>query len=388
MKLPLNYSAKSLFVRKTTTIVTIFGISLVSFVYAAVLMLSGGIKETLVQTGSPDNAIIIQRSSITETTSSLTRDHANILKSYPGIARNAEGRLIATPEVMVIVNLKKKDSDDIVNAPLRGTETNVFDLRQNVKLIEGRMFTPGTSEIVVGTAARRNYEQCKIGDKLFFGKREWNVVGVFDAGRNGFDSEVWGDTEQFMQAFRRPLYSSMTVKLTGQEAFENYQALADNDKRLRVDVKQEQQFYADQSESIAGFIRILGTVVTTIFSIGAIIGAMITMYAAVANRTREIGTLQALGFSRKSILLGFLIESSLLAMIGGLIGLLVASGLSQFSISTVNFDSFSEMEFRFSLSTETITNVLLFALFMGFSGGFLPAVRAARLKVVDALRSV
>ncbi len=388
MKLPLNYSAKSLFVRKTTTIVTIFGISLVSFVYAAVLMLSGGIKETLVQTGSPDNAIIIQRSSITETTSSLTRDHANILKSYPGIARNAEGRLIATPEVMVIVNLKKKDSDDMVNAPLRGTETNVFDLRQNVKLIEGRMFTPGTSEIVVGAAARRNYEQCKIGDKLFFGKREWNVVGVFDAGRTGFDSEVWGDTEQFMQAFRRPLYSSMTVKLTDQEAFENYQALADNDKRLRVDVKQEQQFYADQSENIAGFIRILGTVVTTIFSIGAIIGAMITMYAAVANRTREIGTLQALGFSRKSILLGFLIESSLLAMIGGLIGLLVASGLSQFSISTVNFDSFSEMEFRFSLTTETITNVLLFALFMGFSGGFLPAVRAARLKVVDALRSV
>ncbi len=388
MKLPLNYSAKSLFVRKTTTIVTIFGISLVSFVYAAVLMLSGGIKETLVQTGSPDNAIIIQRSSITETTSSLTRDHANILKSYPGIARNAEGRLIATPEVMVIVNLKKKDSDDMVNAPLRGTETNVFDLRQNVKLIEGRMFTPGTSEIVVGAAARRNYEQCKIGDKLFFGKREWNVVGVFDAGRTGFDSEVWGDTEQFMQAFRRPLYSSMTVKLTDQEAFENYQALADNDKRLRVDVKQEQQFYADQSENIAGFIRILGTVVTTIFSIGAIIGAMITMYAAVANRTREIGTLQALGFSRKSILLGFLIESSLLAMIGGLIGLLVASGLSQFSISTVNFDSFSEMEFRFSLTSETITNVLLFALFMGFSGGFLPAVRAARLKVVDALRSV
>ncbi len=388
MKLPLNYSAKSLFVRKTTTVVTIFGISLVSFVYAAVLMLSGGIKETLVQTGSPDNAIIIQRSSITETTSSLTRDHANILKSYPGIARNTEGRLIATPEVMVIVNLKKKDSDDMVNAPLRGTETNVFDLRQNVKLIEGRMFTPGTSEIVVGAAARRNYEQCKIGDKLFFGKREWNVVGVFDAGRTGFDSEVWGDTEQFMQAFRRPLYSSMTVKLTDQEAFENYQALADNDKRLRVDVKQEQQFYADQSENIAGFIRILGTVVTTIFSIGAIIGAMITMYAAVANRTREIGTLQALGFSRKSILLGFLIESSLLAMIGGLIGLLVASGLSQFSISTVNFDSFSEMEFRFSLTTETITNVLLFALFMGFSGGFLPAVRAARLKVVDALRSV
>lgn len=388
MKLPLRYSAKSLFVRKTTTIVTILGISLVSFVYAAVLMLSGGIEETLVQTGSDDNAIIVQRSSISETTSSLSRDHANVLKSLPGIALNNDGRLIATPEIMVLVNLKKKGTVDMANVPLRGTEQNVFDLRENIHFKEGRMFTPGTSEIIVGSAAQRNYEGCNVGQKLFFGKREWLIVGLFDAGRTGFDSEIWGDVEQFMQAFRRPLYSSMTIKLPGKENFEHYENLVKNDKRLRVDVKRESQFYADQSESLAGFIRILGTVVTTIFSIGAIIGAMITMYAAVANRTREIGTLQALGFSRLSIVGSFLAESSLLSLLGGMIGLLIASLLTQFSISTTNFDSFSEMEFRFSLTLDTIKSVLVFSFFMGFFGGFLPAVRAARLKVVDALRSV
>jgi len=388
MKLPLRYSAKSLFVRKTTTIVTILGISLVSFVYAAVLMLSGGIEETLVQTGSDDNAIIVQRSSISETTSSLSREHANVLKSLPGIALNNDGRLIATPEIMVLVNLKKKGTVDMANVPLRGTEQNVFDLRESIHLKEGRMFTPGTSEIIVGAAAQRNYEGCNVGQKLFFGKREWLIVGLFDAGRTGFDSEIWGDVEQFMQAFRRPLYSSMTIKLPGKENFEHYENLVKNDKRLRVDVKRESQFYADQSESLAGFIRILGTVVTTIFSIGAIIGAMITMYAAVANRTREIGTLQALGFSRLSIVGSFLAESSLLSLLGGTIGLLIASLLTQFSISTTNFDSFSEMEFRFSLTLDTIKSVLVFSFFMGFFGGFLPAVRAARLKVVDALRSV
>jgi len=388
MKLPLRYSAKSLLVRKTTTIVTILGISLVSFVYAAVLMLSGGIEETLVQTGSDDNAIIVQRSSISETTSSLSREHANVLKSLPGIALNNDGRLIATPEIMVLVNLKKKGTVDMANVPLRGTEQNVFDLRENIHLKEGRMFTPGTSEIIVGAAAQRNYEGCNVGQKLFFGKREWLIVGLFDAGRTGFDSEIWGDVEQFMQAFRRPIYSSMTIKLPGKENFEHYENLVKNDKRLRVDVKRESQFYADQSESLAGFIRILGTVVTTIFSIGAIIGAMITMYAAVANRTREIGTLQALGFSRLSIVGSFLVESSLLSLLGGTIGLLIASLLTQFSISTTNFDSFSEMEFRFTLTLDTIKSVLVFSFFMGFFGGFLPAVRAARLKVVDALRSV
>jgi ABC-type antimicrobial peptide transport system permease subunit len=388
MRLPFTYSSKSLFVRKTTTLVTIFGISLVSFVYAAVLMLSSGIEETLVQTGSPKNAIIVQRSSISETTSTLTREHANILKSFPGIALTPEGELIATPEAMVLVNLAKKNTTDMVNAPLRGTLLNTFDLRPGIKMIEGRVFQPGTSEIIVGAAARRNYENCDIGDEIFFGKRYWKVVGIFDAGRTGFDSEIWGDVEQFMQAFRRPLYSSMTVQIPDNDKFKRYQELADNDKRLRLDVKRESQFYADQSENLAGFIRILGTVVTTIFSIGAIIGAMITMYAAVANRTREIGTLQALGFSRKSILSGFLIESLLLAVIGGLIGLVVASFLTQFSISTTNFDSFSEMEFRFSLTLDIVQDVLIFSLFMGFTGGFLPAVRAARLKVVDALRNV
>ncbi|MBC8042784.1 MAG: ABC transporter permease, partial [Rhizobacter sp.] len=238
-----------------------------------------------------------------------------------------------------------------------------------------------------GSGAARMFENIAVGSIITFAQRKWTVVGLFDAGKSGFDSEMWGDIAQVSQAFRRDGFSSFTARVPSESALAAFQAEIAKDNRLRVDVKSEKKFYADQSEGLATFIGVLGLMVSIIFSTGAVIGAMITMYAAVAGRTREIGTLQAIGYSRGDIVLAFILESSAIAIIGGLIGILLATLLSFLSFSTTNFDSFSETEFRFSLSPAIILNSMIFAWVMGLLGGVLPAIGASRLKVVDALRS-
>lgn len=362
------------------------GIALVAFVYAGVLMLANGIRETLVATGLNENAIVVQRSSLSEVTSGITRDAVNVLMSIQGIEPGLDGGPLAVAETNVLVNLPKRDAGDVVIMTTRGTTPNVLAVRPNVKIVEGRFFTPGTSEIIVGSATRKNFENCEVGSTIKFSQREWQVVGVFDAGRSGFDSEIWGDVDQFMQAFRRDVFSSLTFRMPTDAALTAYKTEVERDNRLRVDVKREDVFYGEQSESLSTFIRILGTIITAIFSIGAIIGAMITMYASVANRTREIGTLQAIGFPQSSVLVGFLLEALFLSVLGGIIGLIAASSLQMFSLSTMSFATMAEVEFRFSLTLDTVISVMLFSIVMGVIGGVLPALRASRLKVVDALR--
>jgi ABC-type antimicrobial peptide transport system permease subunit len=217
--------------------------------------------------------------------------------------------------------------------------------------------------------------------------REWTIVGVFDAGNTGFNSEIWGDVDQLMQAFRRPVYSSVTFRLRDSSDFERVKKRIEKDPRLTLEAKRESRYYADQSEMMSKFLRILGISLTLIFSIGAVIGAMITMYSAVANRTAEIGTLRALGFQRRNILYTFVLEAMLLGLTGGCVGLFFASFLQIFTISTLNFQTFSELAFSFSLTFEIALGSLLFSLIMGFVGGVLPAVRAARMNIVDALRT-
>jgi ABC-type antimicrobial peptide transport system permease subunit len=256
-----------------------------------------------------------------------------------------------------------------------------------VKVIDGRVFRPGSSEIIVGKSVAEGFEGVGVGQKLRFANREWTVVGVFDGNKSGFDSEVWGDVEQMMQAFRRTAYSSVVAKLQDVADFEAFKNRVGTDQRLVLDVKQEPLFYEEQSRQLSQFISILGIVLSVIFSIGAMIGAMITMYAAVANRTGEIGTLRALGFRRSSILAAFLIEAILLALVGGAIGLFLASFLQAFTITTMNWQSFSQLAFGFHLTPQIIVTTLLFSIFMGFVGGFLPSVRAARLEIVDSLRA-
>jgi len=278
--------------------------------------------------------------------------------------------------------------EDLTNVPVRGVSPAGVALRPQVKLVDGRMFTFGSSEIIVGNEIAGRFNGVAIGDKIKFAGRYWTIVGHYDAGRTGFASEIWGDGDQIMQAFNRQAYSVMIVKLKDSKSFDALKTKIEADPRLNnFKVLREKQFYEEESESLANFIRIMGIVITVIFSFGAMIGAMITMYAAVANRTVEIGTLRALGFKRRSVLTAFLIESLFISIIGGGIGILVASLLSLVTISTTNFASFSEIAFGFSITPGIIIGTLIFSALMGFVGGFLPSFRAAKLDIINALRS-
>ncbi|MEJ6001569.1 ABC transporter permease [Paucibacter soli] len=385
--LPLAYIARNLWVRRVTTLLTAGGMALVVYVFATVLMMSEGIRQTLVATGQPDNVMALRKGAGAEINSGVERQQAAILESLPGIATGSRGQVLLSKEPVVLNNLPKRGSGKPSNVTVRGTSATGLELRPQVRLVQGRMFRPGSSEIVTGRAVAEGFQGAALGETLRFAGRDWSVVGVFDSGRTGFDSEIWGDAEQMLQAFRRNAFSSIVFRLSDAGQFEALKAAIAADPRLTVEAKPEIQFYAEQSEALATFISYLGTSLSIIFSIGAIVGAMITMFAAVAQRTGEIGTLRALGFRRGAVLLAFLCEALLLALVGGLLGLLAASGMQTVNISTTNFQSFAELAFQFKLTGRIVWQTLAFALFMGLLGGFVPAWRAARMKIVDCLRA-
>ncbi|HXF80687.1 MAG TPA: ABC transporter permease [Usitatibacter sp.] len=387
MKIPFSYIFRNLWTRKLTTLLTAGGMALVVFVFAAVLMLDAGLKRTLVSTGSLDNAILLRQSSQTEIQSSVYRDQASLLETMREVARGTDGTPLVSKETLVLTQIPKRGSDKPQNVVVRGLPPLGIQLRPQVRIIDGRWFRAGTSEIVVGRSIANGFEGVGIGERLRFAQREWTVVGTFDAGKSGFDSEIWGDVEQMMQAFRRTAYSSVIVRLRERSALAALQGDINGDQRLILDAKREPEFYAEQSKTLSTFISILGLTLSIIFSIGAMIGAMITMYAAVANRTTEIGTLRALGFRRASILAAFLLESVLLAIVGGVAGLTLASFLQAFTITTMNWQSFSQLAFGFDLTASIVAVTLVFSVVMGLVGGFLPSVRAARLEIVDSLRA-
>jgi ABC-type antimicrobial peptide transport system permease subunit len=387
MKIPFSYIFRNLWTRKLTTILTAAGMGLVVFVFSAVLMLDAGLKKTMVGTGSLDNVLAIRTGSETEIQSGITRDQAGLLGAMPQVARSKSGDPMVSKESLVLISLTKSGQEKGSNVVARGVSPMGITLRPQVKLIEGRMFRPGSSELVVGRNINREFNGAEIGQSLRFAQRDWVIVGVFDGGGSAFDSEIWGDVEQLMQAFRRLNYSSVIMQLAQQDSFESLLKEIAAEVRLTLDVKREQIFYEDQSRALSTFISILGNVLTVIFSIGAIIGAAITMYSSVAMRTAEIGTLRALGFRRPSILVAFLGESLLLGLVGGLAGLFFASFLQAITISTLNFQSFSQLAFSFTLTPKIVVQTLVFSMFMGFVGGFLPAMHAARMKIVDSLRA-
>jgi ABC-type antimicrobial peptide transport system permease subunit len=387
MQIPLTYSLRNLWTRKVTTALTAGGMALVVFVFAAVLMLDEGLRKTLVETGSPDNVVVIRKGSESEVQSGLERDKTAIVESQPQVALGAGGARMASKEIVVLITLIKRDTVKPANVVIRGVSPMGQVLRPQVKIVAGRLFRSGSSEVIAGRAIAERFEGAGLGETVRFGGREWTVVGLFDADKSGFDSEIWGDVDQLMPAFRRPVYSSMLFKLAGTDQFDALKQAVEDDPRLKLEVKRETQYYADQSEVLSKFIRILGLTLSVIFSIGAVIGAMITMYAAVASRTAEIGTLRALGFRRASVLAAFLIESLFLSLIGGAVGLFLASFMQIFTVSTMNWQSWNELAFTFTLNAEIVVKSLLFSLAMGLTGGFLPALRAARLGIVDALRA-
>lgn len=387
MQIPIVYTWKNLWARRITTALTATGMALVVFVFATMLMLSQGLEQTLVDTGSPGNVMVIRRGSETEVQSSVARAQAAIVETLPEIANNIYGKRLLSKETVVLMVLNKRGSDSPANVTIRGLSPPGLALRPQVQLINGRMFHPGSSEIMVGRKVAEGFSGVGIGEKLRFGLRDWTVVGAFDAGNTGFSSEIWGDADQLMQAFRRQSYSSVIFSLADPLTFDQVKERIENDPRLPLESKRETEFYAEQSELMGNFLSILGLTLSVIFSIGAIIGAMITMHASVASRTREIGTLRALGFNKLSILTAFMLESLMLGLIGGIIGLALASTMQFLTISTMNWQTFAELAFTFTLTDDIVVRSVIFALIMGFVGGFLPSVRAARMNIIDALRS-
>lgn len=382
--IPLHYSVRNLWVRRITTLLTAAGMSLVVFVFATSLMLDAGLKRTLVATGEPDNVVISRKGSTTEVQSAVDRAQAALVATLPEVA--VIGEPLASREVVMLISLPKKTSGTISNAMIRGMEQTGLGLRRKVRIIEGRMFRRGSNEIVVGRSIRAQFTGVEIGETLSFGGRQWQIVGVMDGARSGFDSEIWGDVDLLMQAFRREAYSSIVVRLTDPQAFEALASRLESDPRITLAAMREADYYAAQSAGLSRFIRILGLTLAVIFSIGAIIGATITMQAAVATRTAEIGTLRALGFQKGAIMAAFLAEAISLSLIGGVFGLVLASAMQWVEFSTTNFQSFSELAFGFELSPGIVVGSLAFAVGMGVAGGMLPAVRAARIGIVEALR--
>ena len=384
LSIPLHYSLRNLWVRRVTTLLTASGMALVVFVFATALMLDAGLKRTLVATGEPDNVVISRKGSTTEVQSAVERSQAALVGTLPEVA--VIGEPMVSREIVMLISLPKQATGKMSNVLIRGMEQTGITLRRGVRLTEGRMFRPGSNEIVVGRAVKAQFAGVEIGEMLTFGGRQWQVVGLMDGGRSGFDSEIWGDVDSLMQAFRRNSYSSVVIRLTDPSSFAGLSERLAQDPRITLAAKREAEYYAEQSAGLSRFIQILGLTLAGIFSIGAIIGATITMQAAVASRTAEIGTLRALGFQRMAILTAFLAESVGLAAIGGVFGLLLAAGMQWIEFSTTNFQSFSELAFGFELSWGIALGSMMFSVFMGVAGGMVPAIRAARIGIVEALR--
>ncbi|MDF1610831.1 ABC transporter permease [Stygiobacter electus] len=387
MAIPFKYTFRNFRTRKLTTIITIVGISLVVFVFAAVLMMAYGVEKTLSVTGSKENIKVVRKSSQGEITSIVEGDLVNLIKTLPHIAKDSNDKQLISSEPVVIINLEIK-TGGLSNISVRGIDQTAFQLRPNIKIVAGRNFNPLMRELIVGKAINKKFKDTNIGDKIKFAGDYWTVVGIFESEGNGFESEIWGDAVQLLNAFNRgSAVSTVTLKLDDMKYYDEFKRTFETDKRLKqFEIMTEQRFFEMQSEFLAIFIRVLGTFITVIFSFGAIIGAAITMYASVANRTVEIGTLRALGFSRRSILISFLVESLIIAITGAFAGLVLASSLQFFSLSTINWNSFAELSFSFALNSSIVISSLIFAIVMGILGGFLPALRAARLNIVNALR--
>jgi len=382
------YSYRNLLVRRLTTLLTAGGMGLVIFVFATVLMLAEGFQQTLITSGSPENAVFIRRSAETEVQSIIERKDAAIIESLSQVAVDKDWRLLAAREAVLLISLPKKETGSLSNVEVRGVTHGIsLELRPQIKIVAGREFTAGSSEILIGRSIAKKFRVSGLGGTINFVGRAWTIAGIMEASGTSFDSEIWGDVDTLMGAFKRSVYSSVIIRMRDPSALPELKEIVLKDPRLVEEARREDQYYEAQSELMARFIRILGISLTLIFSLGAITGSMITMYAAVAARTSEIGTLRALGFRRVFILLAFLAEALFLSLLGAVIGLAGASFMNKLTISTMNWTTFSELSFRFVLDRRIIASSVIFAVVMGIVGGALPSIRAARMNIVSALRA-
>ena len=385
--IPLSYNVRSILRRRFSAFATAFGLGLVVFVFAAVLMLARGVEETLKSTGSRENAIVLRKGSTSELTSFVPREGAKTFAADPAVAIEG-GRQVASPELFVIFQLARSDGNGTANVGFRGITRDGWELvrSKTVKVVEGRVPQWATSEVMLGRAARGRYGGAEIGQSITIARRQWQVVGVFDSGGAAFDSEIWADADQIADVAHRTGYSSMTLKLKSPSELDSLRATVDADPRWNLEAKREDRFYEEASGPLSTFIRVLGTVIAVFFSFGATLGAMITMYAQVASRVREVGTLRALGFRRRAVLGSFLVESVILALLGAAAGCVFAAMLGATTFTTTNWTSFTEIKFKFHFAPEIAVKATIFAIAMGLLGGVLPAARAARLQIAEATK--
>lgn len=386
---PVTYNFRSVRARWTSTIVAIIGIAGTVGVFVAMLSLARGFKATLVASGSAGNALVLRAGSPSEMMGGITLDSVRIVQDAPGVARDNGGPLV-TQEVVGVVPFPLVTTGSDANVQVRGVSGNVLDVRPFVKVIEGKLFQPGLSELVVGKNANKSYSGLKVGNTVDFGGGHWKVVGVFDAGGSAFDSEVWCDGKILADVLKRPanIFQSATAHLTSPEAFDQFKAALTSDPRMNVDVMREVDYYAKQSTTMTTLISVLGGLVAAVMAVGAVFGALNTMYSAVAERGREIATMRALGFNSTSVILSFLFEALLISFVGGVLGCLVVLPLNGLTTNTMNWQTFSNLAFAFKITFDLLIMGVIFALVMGVLGGVLPAVRAAIQPVVVALREL
>ena len=389
MAIPIVYNIRSVRARWTSAIVAVVGIAGTVGVFVAMLSLANGFRATLVSSGSPDNALIVRGGATSEMTSGVGLDSVKIIQDAPGIARGPNGPLV-TAEAVLMAPIPLRSTGTDANVEVRGVSPNVLEIRKQVKIVEGRMFSPGLAEVIAGKNASTTYSGLTLGNTIGLGTMQWKVVGIFDAGGSSFDSEVWGDPHLLTAAYNRPdtFFQSVTVHLTSPDSLQQLKDALTSDPRLNVDVSREIDYYAKQSTRMTALITTLGGFVAFVMAIGAVFGALNTMYSAVADRGREIATMRALGFGGPSVVVSFLLEALLISFVGGLLGCLAVLRLNGITTSTINFQTFSNLAFAFKITPGLLVEGVIFALVMGVLGGFFPAVRAAGLPVATALREL
>lgn len=387
---PVSYNFRSIRARWTSTIVAILGIAGTVGVFVAMLSLAHGFRATLVSSGSPDDALVMRAGSTTEMMGGITLDSIKLVQDKPGVARDASGQPLVTQEVVGVIPIPLISTGTDANVEARGVSPNVLQIRKFVRIVQGRMFHSGLDELVVGKNASKTYQGLTVGNTVNFAGGQWKVVGIFDAGGSSFDSEVWCDARILNEVLKRPnnIFQSATVHLTSPAAFDNFKDSITSDPQLNLEVEREVDYYAKQSSAMTRLITVLGGLVAAVMAIGAVFGALNTMYSAVAERGREIATMRALGFSSGSIILSFLFEAELISFIAGIIGCLAVLPLNGMTTQTMNFSTFSNIAFAFKITFNLLVMGVIFALAMGVLGGLLPAVRAALRPVAVSLREL
>lgn len=389
MAIPFIYNLRSVRQRWHSAVVAVLGIAGTVGVFVAMLALAQGFRATLVASGSPSNAIVLRSGASTEMYSALSLDQVKLVEDAIGVARNGEGPL-TSPEVVVVAAFPLATTGTDANVQVRGVSPKVLQVRESVRMTQGRLFQPGLTELVVGRNAASTYAGFGLGQTLRFGGGTWTVVGHFDAGGSAFDSEVWCDANVLNETYKRPqnIFQSMTVHLTSPSAFTQFKDALSTDPRLQVEAERELAYYEKQSQALTRMITVLGSLVALIMAIGAVFGALNTMYSAVAERAREIASMRALGFGSGSVIVSFVFESLLISLVGGILGCVVVLPLNGLTTGTMNWQTFSHLAFAFRITPALLAMGLVFAVMMGLLGGLAPAVRAARMPVARALREL